>query len=828
VRRRCTAQLASWLISTTLIAGSTEERKPVTPHPDLSPTLEGFVENRGQIDSSVRFYARNGRAAVYFTATGPVLEIRELAQPVGEQVQPPRNYPIRARERRHGSTPRRFAVGVRLVGAGSAIEIEGVGVRQGRHSYLLGNDPRGWVTGVRTFDRIVYRDVWPRIDLEYHLDDGRLVYEIVPGPGADLSRVKFDYDGAAVVEATSRLLRLETPLGVIEDRRPSVDDRTGEIRFAARAGSAAPETALPETDSRSREPAQANGEQAIVLLWSSFLGGERDDTIFGVSLDANENPVVTGTTRSVEFPAAPGVLDTDYNGSFDVFVTKFAADGSTLLWSTFLGDDSDDRGWAIQLDAMDRPIVAGVTASASFPTTPGAYDTTYNGGYDAFVAKLTADGDALVWSSFVGGSAREWDISGLDQDAAGRPTLIGSTRSADLPTTPGAHDVVLDGGQDAFVLQLEADGSALAFSTYLGGEADDIGEDVVLDATGRPVVVGRTSSADFPTTPGAFQTVRNTGQDGFVTKLTADAGSLVFSTFLGGDGSDACFAAALDDTDRVMVIGGTESTDFPTTPGSYQEATAGVRDVFVSKLESDGTALAWSSYFGGEGFDDGFDIVADSAGRPIFVGSTCSLSFPTAGPPWDGSYNFACDAFVAKLDEQGTFPVFSTFIGGNGSESAFGLALGPMDRPYVGGVTRSETFPTTSRAYDPTHNSPGSWTDAFLFAMFTPRVCTVATGLSVPQLLLSKAASGVCPDGTPEGNLVDLIEGRVDQLSLADIGVVEPIACASPVVSFRTDTLPAPGGVLFHLARYSPAGTYADGGDPGIVGSRTPTDGDCP
>jgi hypothetical protein len=258
-----------------------------------------------------------------------------------------------------------------------------------------------------------------------------------------------------------------------------------------------------------------------VLVYSTFLGGISLDQGFDIAVDAAGIAYVTGTTFSLGFPSTVGAFDESYNESRDVFVTKLTADGSGLVYSTFLGGNLLDELPSIVVDAAGSAYVAGHTSSSDFPTTPGAFDESHNGGSDVFVTKLTADGSGLVYSTFLGGSIYD---SGRDiaVDAAGSAYVTGPTYSSGFPSTVGAFDESHNGDQDAFVTKLTADGSSLVYSTFLGDSSGDEGRSIAVDAAGNAYVIGQTRSTNFPTTSGAFQTTLGGSDDAFVTKLETD------------------------------------------------------------------------------------------------------------------------------------------------------------------------------------------------------------------------------------------------------------------------------------------------------------------
>jgi hypothetical protein len=326
------------------------------------------------------------------------------------------------------------------------------------------------------------------------------------------------------------------------------------------------------------------------LDYSTFLGGTGSDAGAGIAVDRRGSAYVTGFTNSADlpdtpgaFPTTPGAFDRTLDGNSDAFVTKLNASGSALVYSTFLGGTGADDGEDIAVDASGSAYVVGDTFSGDFPTTQGAFDTTFNGGIvDAFVTKLNASGSALVYSTFLGGANQDEGNGIAVQE--GRAYVTGNTQSTDFPTTQGAFDRTQNGSEDAYVTKLNAAGSALVYSTFLGGTSFDQGIDIAVNARGRAYVTGDTGSANYPTTQGAFDTTFNGGaQDAFVTKLNASGSALAYSTFLGGTDSDGGAGIAVREG-RAYVTGGTRSSDYPTTPGAFDTSYNGNSDAFVTKL----------------------------------------------------------------------------------------------------------------------------------------------------------------------------------------------------------------------------------------------------
>ncbi|MBM3288639.1 MAG: hypothetical protein FJY92_00665 [Candidatus Hydrogenedentes bacterium] len=387
------------------------------------------------------------------------------------------------------------------------------------------------------------------------------------------------------------------------------------------------------------------------LVYSTFVGGPDDEEPDGIYVNASGEVVVLGTTSSPNFPTTAGAYDQTHNGGSDVFLLKLNADGSGVVWSTFLGGSGDDECWEksrFGLDAGGNIYIAGMTKSADFPATPGAFDETHNGpndgtnaSRDAFVAKLTSDGSALVYATYLGGSDRDQGMS-LSATATGEVYLAGYTHSADFPTTAGAFDETFNGARDAFAAKLDAAGSALVYSTYIGGMAPDLAWDMVVDPGGEVYIAGNTSSDDYPTTPGAYQTVRGvTSSVAVVTQLNAAGSALVASTMLGGtiDGGLIALSLDRDAGANIWIAGETSATSLPTTPLAFLSGfQGGGEDSFVAQFDPTLGSLKYCSYVGGTGREIEGHVAVDSLGHVLLGGRTLSSDFPTSAGAADSTF----------------------------------------------------------------------------------------------------------------------------------------------------------------------------------------------
>jgi polyisoprenoid-binding protein YceI len=467
-----------------------------------------------------------------------------------------------------------------------------------------------------------------------------------------------------------------------------------------------------------------------VLSYSTYLGGSDMDYANAIAVDPSGNAYVTGYTASIDFPLVKPVQSSPGGGTctdgvdtiacFDAFVTKLNPAGTALVYSTYLGGSGEDYGTGIALDASGDAYVTGYTNSTDFPVKK-ALQAENAGGYDAFVAELSADGASLIYSTYWGGSSDDIG-TGVAVDSSGNAYMSGYTASPEFPVTPGALQASYGGGDhDGFVVKFNSGGAELGYSTFLGGSADDYAYGVAVDSAGDAYVTGATNSANFPTV-NAFQPNYAGGlcavapntfpcYDAFVAKLNPAGSALIYSTYLGGTGSDYGYAIALDGSSNAYMTGYTTSTNFPTTAGAFQRVFGGSYDTFVTKLDGAGSALVYSTYLGGPGTQVGYDVAVDSSGHAFVTGYNYGGGFPTVSPTQAKNAGFY-DAFVSVLNASGSSLDFSTYLGGSLDEVGRGISLDPSGNAYVTGGTFSLDFPITSGGYQPTYG--GGPYDAFV------------------------------------------------------------------------------------------------------------------
>lgn len=639
-----------------------------------------FEAVHGPADADVRFLARGSGYALLLTRTEAVLALRRQTSgpEVGGRVAPGVSRP---------GPVATDMVQMRLVGANPAAEVVGTEPAMARSHYYIRRDPDGWRTNVQAYAKVRYSEVYPGIDLIYYGREGRLEYDFVVAPGADPRAILLEFDGTDRLEIDGAGdLIVATSGGTLRLLRPSVYQEQDGVR-------------RPITSSyrlvQGAAPAAARRRVAIDVA-------ERD-------------------------LSRPLVID------------------PVIVYSTYLGGSGSDHGSAIAVDPEGNVYVTGTTFSSDFPTQ-SAFQPNFAGGDaifqwgDAFVAKFDASG-ALLYSTYLGGSTAQ-DArgvagtgaergEGIAVDPTGNAYITGWTDSSDFPTLGAIQSACVPHGRaswicsgDVYVAKLDAIGQ-LMYATYLGGDYHDSGYGIAVDADGNAYVAGETQSWNFPVTPSAFDTTLNSGSDtiysdGFVAKLNPEGSGLVYATYLGGTNPDheRATAIAVDAAGSAYVTGFTSAANFPTTASAFQLLSGsppGGWDAFVTKLHPDGSAPVYSTYLGGNSTDFGMGIAVNAAGEAHVAGGTISTDFPVANafqPTFRGGF----DAFVTKLNTPGSAPVYSTYLGGAGSDgfNATRIAIGPADNAYVTGATGSANFPLKNA-----FQTSLSYIDAFV-AAFAP------------------------------------------------------------------------------------------------------------
>jgi hypothetical protein len=755
-----------------------KERAQVLENYARSPL--SFEVNRGQTDPRVRYLTRGRGYTLHLTEREAVFSLSGAHSEPGIAGPAP--------------TPPGAALRMALVGADPTPEVAGRGLLPGVVSYFKGSDPEEWHARIPTFAGVRYQEVYPGTDLVFRGTREALEYDFLLDPGADPKRIALRFEGAEDLrlDADGDLV-ITTSVGELVHRAPVIHQEVGgewgEVTGAYRLHGDRVGFALGSYDR-----ALPLVIDPVVLRYSTFLGGSGFDGGTDIAVDPyTRQAFVTGFTEPTDFPTTPGAFDRTHNGGVeDVFVTKLGPGGATLSYSTFLGGSGVERGSGIVVDAAGGAYLTGSTfdADTDFPTTPGAFDQTHNGGFDAFVTKLGPTGAALSYSTFLGGSGVDGG-SGLDVDGAGAAYITGGTDGTDFPTTAGAFDQTHNGGNDAFVTKLGPTGTTLSYSTILGGSGFDAGSSIVVDEAQAAYSTGFTSSKrTFPTTAGAFDRTHDGILDAFVTKLGPTGGTLSYSTFLGGSNNDQGSGIAIDRAGEAYVTGLTADTDFPTTAGAFDRThNGGIADAFVTKLGPTGGTLSYSTFLGGSDNDQGLDIAVDGFRAAYVTGFTVdsATDFPTSAAAFDQTHNGGSDAFAAKVGPTGAALSYSTFLGGSGVDEGIGVAVDGDGAAYVTGFTgKAESdFPTTPGAFDQTHNG---FLDAFVARLVEP------TPPPPPGSALTCRGRTATLVGTVGGDAITGTPGRDVIAALAGDDVVKALGGSDVICAGQGKDVASGGG----------------------------------
>jgi hypothetical protein len=610
-----------------------------------------FVENRGQIDSRVKFYEKSQGRAVWFTQEGvsfsfpkePPAAVRGPGRRAADTLG--RVRPDRGSDLTRASGPP-AVVRLQPLGLQAGVKVEALEPQQCRFNYLIGSDTKKWRTDIPTYRAVVYREAYPGVDLKFYGTDRQMEYDIVVQPGADPGQVKFRYAGAEGLSLTPEgdlYVRLPGGQSLVQKKPVAYQEIAGqkmarEGKFTLHHDAAQCAFGFQVAAHDVRYPLVIDP----ILEFSTFAGGGLWDRLRAVALDQAENIYVAGATSSLDLPA-------------------FSAGG----------------GPAIQEHYIPGPP-EHVTC-------------------DGFIAKMTADGTALIYCTYLGGTGDDW-IHGLAVGLTGQAYVTGYTESPDFPGAQNSKFPNLKGTRDAFAAKINATGSSLIYGMYLGGDGEETGWGIAVDPLGNAYVAGETtSSTGFPKgNKGLFTSYLGGCLDGFVVKINPGGTALLYATYLGGSQGDAAYAIAVDDKSNAYVTGNTASDDFPVEK-PFQATMAGASDAFITKINAAGTALTYSTFFGGsQGVSVGMDIAVDQLGSAYVAGETEADNLPSAPDTVYHTFAGTRDVFVAKFDPVGSSLLFSTYLGGQDYDMANGIALDGDGNIYVAGTTRSKNFPVVN------------------------------------------------------------------------------------------------------------------------------------
>jgi len=720
-----------------------------------------FEPNAGQTDPSVRFLARLHGSNLFFTPSSvtlsiPLPEITDGSNVSNDTGAPGEQSSLQMKAQRT------FAMlSMQFIDANPAA-LSGGTKLPGKVNYLLGNDPAKWRNDLPTYANITYHALYPGVDLVYTGNSDHLKGTYTVAAGGDPADIRWQYVGARnlLIDSAGNLQIGLNMVSQVRDVMPASGDalqltEQAPIAWQEIGGKRIGVTAqyvLHDDNTIGFNMGTYDHSLPLfidpVLTYSTYLGGSSGESGYGVAADGAGNTYVTGFTQSANFPVANPYQPT-WHGSLDGFVTKFSPDGQTLVYSTFLGGNDHDEPAGLAVDGAGNAYIAGQTYSTNFPMQ-NPYQGTLRGNKDAFISKLSASGSMLLYSTYLGGSSSD-QAHGIAVDNAGSAYVIGSVPSTDFPTQ-NAYQPNIAGSYDVFVTKLSPSGQSLIYSTYLGGSTpevpfQDYGATIAVDSAGSAYVSGFTSTTDFPVV-NAFQSTLHGSQDTFITKFSPSGSTVVYSTYLGGSSFETGLGIAVDAMGNAYSAGSTGSNDFPVM-NAIQPTLAGTNDAYVTKLDPSGSALVYSTYYGGGTGDSGVDIAVDSAGNAYFMGTTNSTDFPLVNPIQAQFGGSNLDAYTAVLNAAGSAVIFSSYLGGSDQDTADGVATDGAGNMYVTGSTFSTNFPIQN-AYQPT---PGGFSEAYVAKIAVLTVVASPTIVTTPSDTPSPPTSTSTPTATGTGTL---------------------------------------------------------------------------
>jgi hypothetical protein len=704
-----------------------------------------FEPAGGESDGDAKFVARGNGYALFLTPSEAVLAL--------------------GGKHSKGSA----ALRLKMVGANAMPSFAASDELPGKSNYFIGNSPAKWRTNVPNYRKVTERGVYDGVDVVYYGNQRRLEYDFAVSPGANPNVIQIAFQGAESLRIDpAGDLVISVTGGDVRMHKPIAYQGTGPARREVVSG-----YVMKSAHSVSLQIARYDtGQQLIidpVLSYSTYLGGSNIDGGNAIAVAPDNTAFVAGSTFSTDFPTAHPLQANAGGGSDfpkDAFVAKISADGSTLLYSTYLGGENEDVANGIAVDAAGEAFVTGNTNSPHFPTTFGALNTECGGdgrcgasynppGFlvsNAFVTKLNRAGSGIIYSGLIGeyehvlGLAIAVDADDLayvtgQVGANIPPTVPTLDPPPPFPITAQALQPIYGGGTtDAFVAKISADGATLEYSSYLGGNDEDVGYGIATDNAGNAYVAGLTYSANFPVSGGAAQSAYGGAADAFISEVNTPVsapGTLIYSTYLGGSGLDQANGVALDANGNIYVAGGTSSSGlFASAPG-LQKTNNGEGDAFAAKINPavSGTAgIVYFTYLGGSKADSASGIALDGLGDAYLTGSTVSSSdFPIGPAAFQPTYGGGnADSFVTELNPAGTTLIYSSYLGGTNTEIGGGIAVDSSGSAYVTGQTCSQDFPVTN----PLQATPGGNCDAYISKV------TIQNGIAVnPAGLVFSAQS---------------------------------------------------------------------------------------
>ncbi|MBK7995988.1 MAG: SBBP repeat-containing protein [Blastocatellia bacterium] len=615
-----------------------------------------------------------------------------------------------------------------FLGANSNTQLIGKNKLTTKTNYLLGDNENNWQKSVNNYKEVVYKELYPGIDLVFYGKEKNLEYDLVVAPKVDPGLVKLRFQELNNSHQTSIEidkqgdLLIETKSGLVRQHKPFIYQEI-EGRQIAINGS----YKKHNDNTIGFSLAEYNQDFPLVIdpeiSFSTYLGGQLTDQASAIAVDREGNSYIVGTTSSNNFPLVKPLQASPGGGPLDIFIAKLSADGSSLVYTTYLGGSSIDQAFDIAVDSSNNIYITGLTISSNFPTKSALQAQKGGGVFDAFVTKINASGSELVYSTYLGGNDDDQGFS-LAVNQQGNVFVTGSTASRNFP---GVTEGVLNGITDGFVTELNRQGTAVIYSRFLGGNDEDEASSIAIDSQDNAYITGDTFSPNFPVKDGVQANLAG-GQDAFISKLNP-SGDVIYSSYLGGTGNDSAIDIAVDLDGNAYITGSTASSNFP-IKDALQIANAGGGDAFITKITANGKELIFSTYLGGTLTDNASSIALDPSGNIYVSGTTFSTNFPMLRPVQDKNKGNN-DVFLTKINSVGNNLLYSTYLGGAGQDDSLGITVDTLGTTYLAGTSISTDFPVVNAL----QSVSAGTADAFIAKILEP------LGPPVPDFSLSVTPS---------------------------------------------------------------------------------------
>jgi hypothetical protein len=701
--------------------------KGTSPNKTLS-----FIENKGQWDDAVLFQCRLANMDAWITKTGVNYTFYQIKPDTLKPQKTNRNPKLDYLAHMNDSVLIHRVI-MDYAGANANPRGEGKFKQTAYYNYFIGNDTTKHASFVGLYSEVIVHDVYPHIDIRYYFERGQLRYDYVVNPGGDPKQIRFNYRGQNGEEVKNNQLLLNTRFGevAVRDLYCYQDKQAIPGEFVKQGNYW--QFALGEYDTQ---------KTLIIdpLIFSTFLGGSLSEVGNDIDIDNQGNSYIVGTTTSINYQVTIGAYNTTLSGDEDIFVSKLNPTGTNLIFSTFVGGNSTDRGTALKVDTAGCIYFTGFNYIENYPVTPGAYQLNNSSVYisnyfsiltEVVVTKLNATGSNLLYSTYLGGAGADYGFD-IDIDQLGCAYVCGYTSSVlggypFFDITPGAYMTYSISEQIGFATKINPTGTGLVYSTFLGGYISRTNA-IKVNSLGEAFVFGESYQSNFPVTNGAYSF--NAGDTRFIylQRLNPAGTGLIYSVKIDGDFYDLAHDLVIDNNNNAVIVGATDSYNFPSTGGAYQPLFTN-NSCYIMRFNSVG-ALYFSILF----CENIVAVDIDSEKNIYLLGDIDAYCFTTTPGAYQTTKDMSNELFFAKLDSNATSLIYATYLGASGSDFARSIRIDSQGNAFITGYTNSSNFDITPNVIDDTYNGVS---EVFVAKLEPCVTMTVSAASSSPVLCIN-------------------------------------------------------------------------------------------